>query len=206
MISELIGSLTTIIVECIKAIASKFANIQKKKNEIESSRIFVDVERIEGRFSSQLSNFYPGQVKKIYTCEEDRVPGLGSSNVMLLKITNPSDEIIRNAKVIIYAQNDYQNTKRVLHAQIPRIVKNEWTIVLLPKTFVSWTLDAYLDGQMNQKKMKYTEQIRYVEVIYTSSKNEALKVEVNSNGLTRHYVNETVVKSFDNSGIYTYGI
>lgn len=204
--SELIGIGASVGIEGAKAIGGKIIGKNKKeKDEIERSRVFVEIEPIAG-LSPKLEGFYSNQVKKIYRCDEDKMPRSETASSMVLKITNPSEEIIRNAEVIIYTINNYQDEKRTLHAHIPNITKGEWVIVLLPSTFTSCSSGAFIAGQIGNKQVKVIEAIRYVEVEYTSSKNEKLKVEANSNGMIRHYVNGTVLTSFENKGSYSFGV
>ena len=204
--SELIGVGASVGIESAKAIGGKIiGKKQKEKDEIERSRVFVDIEPITG-LSPKLEGFYPNQVKKIYMCDEDRMPRSETASSMVLKITNPSDEVIRNVEVSIYVLNNYQGEKRTLRAHIPNITKGEWAIVLLPSTFTCCPSGAFIAGQIGQKHVEVIEKIRYVEAEYTSSKNEKLKVEANSNGMTRYYVNGTVLTSFENKGSYSFGI
>ena len=204
--SELTGIATTGLFEAGKA----FVTIHNKnKDELEQSRVFVDIEQITG-LNAKAKDFYPNQVKKIYRCDEDQNASRNErSNCLFLKITNDTDKIIRNALVSIHTVHNYQGENRILHVHINQIIKGEWVMVLLPATFTSFPAGAgmaCMSGLSGIKHVDAIEEIRYVEVEYKSDKNEDLKVEVAFNGRTKWFVNDSVVKAFDNAGRYTYGV
>ena len=58
---------------------------------------------------------------------------------------------------------------------------------------------------IDNKKVTATESLKYVEAEYLSSKNEKLKVEANNNGRMKHFVNDEIVKAYDDVGTYTIG-
>lgn len=199
--SQLIGPGTSIGLKIIDKATGKR---QQERNEIEESRVFVDIEPISG-LSPKAGGFYKDQPKRIFVCSPDERRS-ETSDSMFLKITNPADEIIRNANVTVHSVHNYEGIKRTYNVHVPAISKDCWIMILLPTTFSSLPGGAFISGLNGEKSIRRIESIQYVEVEYISSKNEKLKVEANSNGRTKHYVNDTVVTAFDNAGSYIYGV
>lgn len=164
--------------------------------------MFVNIELLVG-LSPNAKELNPDHPKIFKVLEDERRSKTGAS--AFFKITNPSATIIRDIDVNIHSENNYESTRQTYSLNIPRIEPNEYILVLLPNTFTSRPGSAYLVGMMDKKKVTAIESLKYVEAEFFSSKNEKLKVEANSNGRIKLFVNDEIVKAYDDVGTYTIG-